>query len=152
MRTKTSTWYETKVRYQKTTEEGVEKKVTEKYVVDALSVTEAESKIMDEMAAYNSVDLFVLGVVEASYKEIFFTDNSEDDRWFKAKVCFITIDEKSMKEKRTNVNYLIQAKSLESALKNVKEMMHGTMTDYDVVGLNETKILDVFEHELKEEA
>lgn len=146
MRSRTSTWFETKVKYQKTMEDGSEKVVSEAYVVDALSFTEAESAIIDEMSVYVSGELKVSGIGKAGYGEIFFSDVDDDDKWYKAKLQFITIDEKSEKEKRSNVTYLVQAKSLARALRYIDEVMGKTMKDYDVVGLNETKLMDVFEH------
>ena len=146
MRSRTSTWFETKVKYQKTMEDGSEKVVSEAYVVDALSFTEAESAIIDEMSVYVSGELKVSGIGKACYGEIFFSDVDDDDKWYKAKLQFITIDEKSEKEKRSNVTYLVQAKSLARALRYIDEVMGKTMIDYDVVGLNETKLMDVFEH------
>ena len=146
MRSRTSIWYETKVKYQKMMEDGSEKVVSERYVVDALSFTEAESAIIEEMSVYVSGELKVSNLGKASYNEIFFSDVDDDDKWYKAKLQFITIDEKTEKEKRSNVVYLVQAKSLARALRYVDEVMGKTMIDYDVVGLNETKIFDVFEH------
>lgn len=146
MRSRTSTWFETKVKYQKTMEDGSEKVVSEAYVVDALSFTEAESAIIDEMSVYVSGELKVSDIGKAGYGEIFFSDVDDDDKWYKAKLQFITIDEKSEKEKRSNVTYLVQAKSLARALRYIDEVMGKTMIDYDVVGLNETKLMDVFEH------
>lgn len=146
MRSRTSTWFETKVKYQKTMEDGSEKVVSEAYVVDALSFTEAESAIIDEMSVYVSGELKVSGIGKAGYGEIFFSDVDDDDKWYKAKLQFITIDEKSEKEKRSNVTNLVQAKSLARALRYIDEVMGKTMIDYDVIGLNETKLMDVFEH------
>lgn len=146
MRSRTSTWFETKVRYQKTMDDGTEKKVTEAYVVDALSFTEAESSIIDEMAVYTSGELQVTGISKAPYGEIFFSDVDDDDKWYRAKLSFIIIDEKTEKEKRSAVNYLVQAKSLARALRYIDEEMGKTMIDYEVVGLAETKLMDVFEH------
>nr|WP_295304090.1 DUF4494 domain-containing protein [uncultured Prevotella sp.] len=146
MRSRTSTWFETKVKYQKTMEDGSEKVVSEAYVVDALSFTEAESAIIDEMSVYVSGDMKVSGISKAGYGEIFFSDVDDDDKWYKAKLQFITIDEKTEKEKRSNVTYLVQAKSLARALRYIDEVMGKTMIDYDTIGLNETKLMDVFEH------
>lgn len=146
MRIRTGTWFKTKVKYQKTMKDGSEKVVSEAYVVDALSFTEAESAIIDEMSVYVSGELKVSGIGKACYGEIFFSDLDDDDKWYKAKLQFITIDEKSEKEKRSNVTYLVQAKSLARALRYVDEVMGKTMIDYDIVGLNETKVFDVFEH------
>ena len=146
MRSRTSTWFETKVKYQKTMEDGSEKVVSEAYVVDALSFTEAESAIIDEMSVYVSGELKVSNLGKASYQEVFFSDVDDDDKFYTCKLQFITIDEKSEKEKRSNVTYLVQAKSLARALRYVDEVMGKTMIDYDIVGLNETKVFDVFEH------
>ena len=146
MRTRQGTWYATKVRYQKAMEDGCEKVVTEQYLVDALSFTEAESAIIDEMSYYVSGEFKVSNLGKANFSEVFFSDVDDDDKYWKAKLQFITIDEKTDREKRSNVNYLVQAKSLARALRYIDEVMGKSMIDYDVVGLNETKLIDVFEH------
>lgn len=145
LRSRTSTWFECKVRYEKTQEDGSEKLVNELYVVDALSFTEAEASIIDNMSVYVSGEFKVANINPANYNEIFFSGNDDDDLWFKARLAFITIDDKN-KEKRTYVNYLIQAKSIERAKRYVDEVMGKTMIDYELKSLSETKILDVFEH------
>ena len=146
LRSRTSTWFECKVRYLKTQEDGSEKIVNELYVVDALSFTEAEASIIDNMQVYVSGELKVANINPTNYNEIFFSDIDDDDLWFKARLAFITIDEKSNNEKRTYVNYLIQAKCIERAKRYVDEVMGKTMIDYELKSLSETKILDVFEH------
>ena len=146
LRSRTSTWFECKVRYEKTQEDGSDKLVNELYVVDALSFTEAEASIIDNMAVYVSGELKIANINPANYNEIFFSGNDDDDLWFKARLAFITIDDKN-KEKRTYVNYLIQAKSIERAQRYVDEVMGETMIDYELKSLSETKIFDVFEHE-----
>nr|MBP7472569.1 DUF4494 domain-containing protein [Prevotella sp.] len=146
MRSRTSTWFETKVRYEKMMEDGMEKKVTEQYVVDALSFTEAESSILDEMSAYVSGEIKITDIKLAAYGEIFFSDMDKDDKWYKSKLQFITIDEKTEKEKRSNVTYLVQAGSLPTAVKYIDEVMGGTMIDYVIASIQETQIMDVFEH------
>lgn len=146
MRSRTSDWFEVKIRYEKTVEDGTQKRVTEKYVVDALSFTEGETTITDEMAVYISGDYKVTAMAPTSYHEIFFSNDGADDKWYKAKLQFITIDEKTEKEKRSTVIYLVQGSTLPKALKHIEEVMSGTMIDYVVVGINETTIMDVFEH------
>lgn len=146
LRSRTSTWFECKVRYEKTQEDGSKKLVNELYVVDALSFTEAEASIIDNMAVYVSGELKIANINPTNYNEIFFSDIDDDDLWFKARLAFITIDEKSNKEKRSYVNYLIQAKCIERAKRYVDEVMGKTMIDYELKSLSETKILDVFEH------
>nr|DAH55981.1 MAG TPA: protein of unknown function (DUF4494) [Caudoviricetes sp.] len=146
LRSRTSTWFECKVRYEKTQEDGSEKLVNELYVVDALSFTEAEASIIDNMTVYVSGELKIANINPANYNEIFFSDIDDDDLWFKARLAFITIDEKKDKEKRTYVNYLIQAKSIERAKRYVDEVMGKTMNDYELKSLSESKIMDVFEY------
>lgn len=147
LRSRTSTWFECKVRYEKTQEDGNDKLVNELYVVDALSFTEAEASIIDNMSVYVAGEFKVANINPANYNEIFFSDIDDDDLWFKARLAFITIDEKKDKEKRTYVNYLIQAKCIERAKRYVDEVMGKTMIDYELKSLSETKIFDVFEHE-----
>lgn len=130
-------------------EDGLQKKVIEQYVVDAFSFTEAESAITEEMSAYISGEFRVKTIRQAAYGEIFFSDAAADDRWFKAKLMFITIDEKTEKEKRTANTYLVQAHTIQQAMKYIEQVMGGTMIDYEVAAISDTKIFDVFEHENK---
>ena len=146
MRSRSASWFETKIKYQKCMEDGSEKVVTESYIVEALSCTEAEASIIKEMALYSHGETKVPSTKKANFSEIFFSDKDDDDKWFSAKLQFITIDEKSEKEKRSNVNYLVQAKSLARALRYVDDVMGKNMIDFDIVGLNETHVFDVFEH------
>ena len=147
-----SKWFETKVEFEKTIEDGSQKKVKEAYTVDALSLTEAEERITEEMSAYISGEFNVKNIAEASYKEIFFSDLASADKWYKAKLQFITLDEKTDKEKRSNVYYLVQAGSFMQAVKNIEEVMGTTMIDYVISSVTETAIMDVFEHNAKKEA
>lgn len=150
MRSRTAIWFECKVRYEKVTEEGTQKKVTEQYVVDALSFSEAEQRIIEEMSAYISGEYEITDVKKATYKEIFFSDCETEDRWYKAKLMFITIDERTEKEKRSAVTYLVQAGTLDGAVKNINEVMGGTMIDYEKSTVSKTKIMDVFEYVAKQ--
>ena len=146
MRNRTSTWFETRVRYDKTIEDGRDKMVTEQYVVEALSFSEAEKRIVEEMSHYVSGEFGVKAIKLAAYSETFFSDIDTDDKWFKAKLAFITLDEKTGKEKRSPVTYLVQAASLDKARAYVKEVMEKTLSDYDVISISETHFIDVFEH------
>lgn len=151
MRSSTAIWFEAKVRYDKTIEDGCLKKVTETYVIDALSFGEAEKRILEEMASYVSGEIDVCGLKISPYKGIFFADSDMADRWYVAKLAFITIDEKTDKEKKTRVCYLVNAGNINAAIKNIEEVMAGTMIDYDTLNVSETQILDVFEYKPKGE-
>ena len=139
MTTRTAQWFECKTKYEKVMEDGLQKSVTEQYVVDAMSFAEAEARVIKEMSAYVSGEFEVTDVKKASYKEIIFADDDASaDRWYKVKLDFITIDEKTEKEKRSRVCYLVQA------MKATDEMMGTTMIDYDAAAIQNTKIIDVF--------
>ena len=126
------------------------KKVVELYTVDALSFSEAEERIMEEMSSYVSGEIEIADLKIAPYKEIFFADSDLADKWYKTKLAFITIDEKTDKEKKTSVFYLVNAGNINSAIKNIDEVMGGTMIDYQTINVSETSIIDVFVYKKKE--
>lgn len=143
-------WFECKIRYDKTMEDGKIKKVTETYMVDALTFTEAERRFLEEVSPYLSGDYEVSDIKKAKVAELMESNDGNDDRWYKAKVAFITLDEKTAVEKRTNQIMLIQARDLKAAVGNLEKGMAGTMGDWDLVSMAETAILDVFHYEKKE--
>ncbi len=147
MRSRTSTWFECKISYDKVMDDGIEKKVTQIYVVDALSFTEAESCIIEEMSSYVSGAFEVKDIKKAAYREVFFSDDASSDRYYKCRLQFITLDEKTEKEKRSAVTYLVHASSLILAVKSIEEIMSGTIQDYVISSVSETLIMDVFEHQ-----
>lgn len=132
-------------------EDGKEKKVTEQYVVEALSFTEAETRIIEEMTPFISGDFDVVSEKIAPFIEIFLSDKRDDDKWFVSKVAFITIDEKTEKEKKQTFRYLVQAATSEIALDYTKEMLSHGMSDYRIDAVQDTPTLDVFLHEVKKE-
>ena len=107
----------------------------------------AEARITEEMASYISGEFKIMNIDPAPFAEIFFADNDTADMWYKAKLQFITIDEK---EKRSAVVYLINAGSFNGAVKSVEEVRGGTMIDYVTAKVEETPIMDVFEYAKKE--
>lgn len=149
MRSKTSEWFECKVQYEKVMEDGYVKKVTELYTVEALSFTEAEARIIEEMSLYINGEYEVKDIKKSKYKDILFSYDKNDDRFYQAKIQFITLDEKTKKEKRSNFVCLVQAATLNGAIKGIDEVMGGTMSGYDSVEAKETKILDVIEYVVK---
>ena len=151
MKSKVSKYYEVKIQYQKMQEDGREKKVTEQYVVEALSFTEAETRIIEEMTTYISGEFDVVSEKIAPYNEIFLSDRTDDDKWFISKVGFITIDEKTAKEKKQTFRYLVQAETSEKAMDYTKEMFSHGMSDYSIDAVQDTPTLDVFLYEVKKE-
>lgn len=144
MRTRTAVWYETTVRYERS--KGDENNIaTESYAVDALSFAEAEQRITEEMEPYCSGEFDVKKIAIAPYTGVFFSEDEEDDKFFRATVALITLDERTAKEKKTNVTYLVQANNIETARRYVVDSFFGTAMEYEINRLVETKILDVFE-------
>ena len=144
-----NTWFECKIQYEKTMEDGTQKKVTEPYLVDALSFTEAEARIMEETEPFVSGEYTVSDIRKTSYSELFDSTKSEDDRWFKAKLMFVTVDEKSGKEKKKASAVMVKGKNLGKALANLSESMKKSMADYEVAAIQETAIMDVFAYRKK---
>ncbi len=140
-------WFECKVRYGKTLETGLQKMVTETFLVDALSFTEAEGRIIEEIRPFVTGEFTVAAIKRANYSEIYFDETG--DRWFRCRVAFVTIDEKTGAEKLTPTNILVQASEHSQAVENLKECMKGTMADWRITAVNETRLLDVFRYESK---
>jgi len=135
-------WFECKISYEKMMENGVQKKVTEPYLVDALSFTEAEARIIEEMKPFISGEFIVADIKRARLAELFFNENG--DRYYKFKILFITLDEKSGVEKKTAAQMLAQASDIKDAISVLENGMKGTMDDYEIASVSETMIMDVF--------
>lgn len=146
-----SEWFECKVRYDKTLENGLIKKTTETYLVDALSFTEAEKRFIEEITPFMSGEFLVTDIKRARISELFDSDDLNDDRWFKARVAFISLDEKSGVEKRTVQTVLVQANELHRALTRLDEGMKGTLGEWVIVSIAETAIIDVFKFKADED-
>lgn len=140
--------FETKIRYDKIHENGAVKKVTEAYLVDALSFTEAEARIIEDMKPYISGDFSVVAIKRTKIAEVFW--NPEAEKWWTVKVNFITLDDKTGVEKKSASLILVQADDDASAREKFNEGMRGTMADYEIAGINETNYLEVFRYSDKE--
>lgn len=135
-------WFECKVSFEKVMENGVQKKVTEPYLVDALSFTEAEARIIEEMRPFITGDFTVTDIKRARLSELFL--NEYGDRFYKIKVYFITLDEKSGAEKKTAAQMLAQASNLKEAIAVLEDGMKGTLADYTIASVTETALMGVF--------
>lgn len=137
-------WFEVAVRYTKTIEDGTRKAMTERYGVDAMSFTEAESRIIDALSGSIDGEYRTTSESQATYTDVVLGDCDNDEYWFKVKLQFINIDERTGKEKYSNVMYLVQAQSVASALNNINTAMRDTLADYRVVSVCATKLINVF--------
>ncbi len=143
-------WIECRAKYDKMQENGSIKKVVEPYLVDALTCTEAEARVTEELSAYISGDFSVSNVGKTKISEVFW--DASGDRFYKVKVNFITIDEKTATEKRTATYILVQASSFKEAYDNFIDGMKGTMADFEIEAINETKLVDVYRVDLTSKA
>lgn len=142
-------WYECKIKYRKTHETGEQKVTTDTYLLDAVSYTEAEARITEEMAAYTSEEFRITNIKVANFSEVHPFENS--DRWFKSKVSLVALDEESGKERKTNIYLLVQANDIKEAFENTTKAMADTMGDYTIPSITESPILDVFPYFTGEE-
>jgi len=137
-----NTWFETTAKYIKMDENGRERKTSETYLLDAISFSEAETRIYKELQTMVSGEFLVTKIAKTNICEIIPSDNG--DRWYKAKVSFITIDEELGKEKRVAQYVLVFSNSPKEASDQITEAMQGMMADFEISSISESNILDVF--------
>lgn len=135
-------WFETKIKYEKTAEEGKIVSVTESYLVDALTHGEAEERILKEMEPFISGNVKVTKVANKKINEIFY--NANGDKWYRSKVNFVSLDEEKGIEKKIGVNMLVQANDLKEAVDGIIEGMRASMADYEIHTVAETQIMDIY--------
>lgn len=140
--------YECGVRYERTMENGMTKKVTELYLVDACSFAEAEGRITKEMKPYISGDFDVVSIKRTNYSEIVENGVDSADKWFKAKLMLVTLDEKTAKEKKQAVYFIVKASDINNAHAVVVEHMKTSVVDYEIATLDETKIMNLFRYKV----
>lgn len=144
-------WFECKVSYERQADALGMKKVSESYLVDALSFTEAEERIIKEVSPFVSIgELEVVNIRRARIAELFLSDVPEEDRYFRAKVNFITIDEKSGSEKKTAATMIIKSDSLINAVTTLEAELEKTSGNHEIASITDTQILDVFRYEAPE--
>ena len=136
------------MRYGKVCEDGSVKKVTESYVIDATSFGDAEEQAMEYMSAYVSGDIQIVNINPMNFKEVVFSFQESCDRYYKTVLQYITLDEKSGSEKKTQVQYLVESSSFDNCKDIIRTFMDGTMIDYQIASVSETKFIDVIEKEL----
>lgn len=139
-------WFQCTIKYEKTLENGLVKKVSEPYLVDAISFTEAEKRIIEEIKPFMTGIFEVSDIKRAHYAELFESTDESADRFFKAKLQFITLDEKSGKEKKTSQNILVQAADLRDSIQRLDEGMKTSAIDYTIASVQETPIMDIYHY------
>lgn len=137
------TWFECKVRYEQTQENGLEKMVTETYVYKAADFGEAYDKATKDMSTSISGEFGITAMKIAQYGEVVMQDDRTEEKYYRVKVIFITLDEKTLKEKKTACYYLVNADSVEKARKYADTILSGSMIDFVIEAVQEAKIIDV---------
>lgn len=166
-------WFQGTVRYDRCAENGAIKKVSEQYVVEAVNFTDAEAGLLTELTPYVSGEIVVKQLKPSNFTEVL-TDafhlassteafvgkatgsntnlSEEPDKWFSVKINLITLDEKTAKEKKTPCYYLVHANTTQAAQRLVENHMKGSVSDYTIERIVETKVLEVFAYSTKEKA
>ncbi len=140
----TANWFEAKVKYMKVSEDGKEKKVNEAYLLDAMSYTEAESRITREMESVVSGDYYISSLKKSNITEVVPSEDETDDRWYQAKVAIIDADEVSGKEKSSFQYYLVAASDIKRALENLEKSLSTFVVPYEIASLADTTFMDVY--------
>ncbi|HHT22240.1 MAG TPA: DUF4494 domain-containing protein [Bacteroidales bacterium] len=138
-------WFQCKVKYERNGEDGSVTKVSEAYLIDALSFTEAEERINEEMKPFISGDFLVADIKRARINELF--EHEGGDKWYRCKVYFISLDEEKGVEKRIATTMFAQASSVKEAVEVLDKGMKGTLADYEIASVTETNVMDVFKYE-----
>lgn len=141
-----SKWFECKAKFSRLSDDGTQKRVSEPYLVDALSFTEAEARIIEELTPFVSDELVIDAVKKTNIAEVIRDDSG--DRWYRVKINIITIDEKTGAEKRSATYSLVQATDFQHAVDNFMEAWKGTIADFEIFSVTETAIMDVFDVKL----
>lgn len=147
----TATWFEAKAKYIKINEDGRERKVSELYLLDAMSYSEAEARIIKEMESIVSGDYYIGSLKKSNISEVVPSDDENDDKWYKVKVSFIDADEVSGKMKKSNQYYLVQASDTKRAQENLEKLLESFVVPYDIASVSDTLFLDVFPYQDGEE-
>lgn len=141
-------WFLCGIRYPKVMENGTQKNVTEQYLLSAISFSDAEVKIIEEMSPYLNGEFVVSTIKRVNYIEVFQTNDSEADLWFKCKINLISLNEKTGIEKKVPCYILVQASGMEDVYEKLHERMKGTICDYQIASVSETNICDIItEHQ-----
>ena len=139
-------WFEAKIKYIKVQEDGREAKVSESYLVDALTYGEAENRVIKEMEAIIKGDLLITGLKKSNITELVESEDENDDRWYKAKVAIVDADEVSGREKVSFQYFLISAGDIDKASEYLRNSLSTWVVPYEIVTISDTTFMDVFKY------
>nr|DAT44496.1 MAG TPA: protein of unknown function (DUF4494) [Caudoviricetes sp.] len=140
----TANWFEVKVKYTKVDEDGRQRKVSKLYLLDAVSFTEAESRIIEELREIIQGDFYIEAIKKSNITELVESKDGNDDKWFKAKVAIIDADSISGKEKRSNQYFLVAGSDVDKSLENLQKALSTYVVPFEIVQVGDSNIMDVF--------
>ena len=144
-------YFESTVKYMKVNEDGREKKVSELYLIDAMSFTETEQKSCEELNKITSGDCYITAIKKSKITEVIESNDQNDDRWYKAKVAITDADKVSGKEKSSDQYYLVAAGNINRALDNLERALSAFVVPYEIRSLSDTKFIDVIQYKPSDE-
>lgn len=136
------TWFECKAKYQKIDTNGRERNVTESFLLDAVSFTEAEARIIEELRSMVRGEFTVTDIRKSKISEVFPYEVGEF--WYRVTINLVTIDEEQGKEKKLRTFYLIQADDVQHALERMEESLSFLVVPYVISSIAVSNIVDVF--------
>ena len=140
----TANWFEVKVKYTKVDEDGRQRKVSILYLLDAVSFTEAESRIIEELREIIQGDFYIEAIKKSNITELVESKDGNDDKWFKAKVTIIDADSISGREKRSNQYFLVAGSDVDKSLENLQKALSTYVVPFEIVQVGDSNIMDVF--------
>lgn len=140
------TWFECKVRLTKTDQNGKERTVTESYLLDAVTFTDAEARIILKMQQLTKGEFSVTDIRKSRISDVFTYDKGE--WWFRAAINLVSIDEEAGKEKKIKAFYLINADDLKEAVQRLDESLSFLVIPYFISSLSVSMIADIFPYEI----
>ncbi len=140
----TANWFEVKVKYVKVGEDGKEKKVSECYLLDSMSFTEAEARIIEELKEMIQGDFCIEAIKKSNITELVDSNDANDDKWFKAKVAIIDADSISGREKRSNQYFLVAGSDVDKSLENLQKALSTYVVPFEIMQVGDSNIMDVF--------
>lgn len=137
-----NSWYTVKVKYTKQLEDGTLKRVNEPYLFDAVSFTDAEARVFEELGAQIRGEFLVTGISKVEFADIFHYEDAGD--WYKCKVQYLSVDADSGKEKKVSNNFLVSAHNVKNAYERIEESLESMMVTFDIPAIALSPILDIF--------
>jgi hypothetical protein len=144
------TWFLCKVKYAKENEEGLLKNISEQYLVDAVSFTEAEAILYDRLASQIRGDFQVTGISKSNIVDVFFYEDS--DIWYKCKISYLVADADSGKEKKVTQYMIVTAEDVKNAYDRIQESLSNMLVSFRIPDIVESAIVEVFPFEKDEVA